>query len=143
VVLHGPGATPCAEVATSIQPALAAMAGNTTPDTADYAGALSALVGEGEPIAACGVVGVVIPNGSRYVGYRYEIFDGSSRGECVADRPCTLGQARWLGHPRIERGGGRTIIWGVFENGTADRHRRARLTVFFVPPPEWPAPTAG
>ena len=140
IVQPGPGAAACADVAAATQPALAAMAGAATPDTASFAGPLTALVGEGDPTAGCGVVAVALPNGARYVGYRYEVFDGTSRGQCAADRPCTLAQARWTGHPKVERGGARTLVWGVFENGTTDRDRRARLTVFFVPPEGWTAP---
>jgi hypothetical protein len=118
------------------------MAGTATADTADFAGPLTALVGEGDPTAGCGVVAVALPNGARYVGYRYEVFEGASHGQCAADRPCTLAQARWTGHPRVERGAGRTLVWGVFENGAADRERRARLIVFFVPPEGWEGPAA-
>jgi hypothetical protein len=143
VVLAAPGGPPdCSGTAAGAAGALAAFAGAPAVQDAAFAGPLTALVGEGEPTAACGAVAVVIPSGARYVGYRFEAIDGAGSGVCAADRPCSLPQARWQGHPKVERGGERTVIWGVFANGSAERDRRARLTVYFVPPADWQPPAA-
>jgi hypothetical protein len=140
VVLATTGPTDCAALGAASQPALASFVGAAPSEEAGFAGPLSALVGEGEPTPSCGVVGVVLPAGARYVGYRYAAVDSGGTGLCVADKPCSLPQARWVGHPKVELGAGRTVIWGVFANNATDRDRRARLTVYFVPAEGWEPP---
>ena len=94
------------------------------------------------PPSPCGIAAVVLPAGAKFIGYRYEAVDARGAGECVADQECSIGAARWQGHPRFERGAQRTVVWSVFENRSPERLRQARLTVYFVPPAGW-APPAG
>jgi hypothetical protein len=81
-----------------------------------------------------------LPRSARFVGYRYEVLDGWGGGDCVGDQECAVGQARWLGHPRVERAGAATTVGATFENRSADRERRARLTVYFRPTAGWKPP---
>jgi hypothetical protein len=84
-------------------------------------------------------VALVLPADARFVGYRYEALDGWGGGDCVADKVCAVGDGHWLGHPTIDTGA-RTVVWGVFANASAERTRRARLTVYFRPGQGFVAP---
>jgi hypothetical protein len=92
------------------------------------------------PAGATLPLSAVLPSGARFVGYRYEALDGWGGGDCVADQPCTVGRARWQGHPRVERGPAGTTVIGTFVNHAPDRERRARLTAYFRPASGWQPP---
>ena len=90
------------------------------------------------PASGCRLVAVVLPAGARFVRYRYEAQDdagGAGASECAADQDCPIGEARWLGHASVVRGPGGTMVYGVFENRSSARPRRARLTAYFTPAP--------
>ncbi len=122
-----------------MRPALQALA-RSAPSAAErgYAGPVAVPMPAGSP-RSCGVVAIVLPSDARFVGYRYEAIDGWGGGDCIAGQPCQIGGAQWEGHPLIERGE-RTVVWGVFANGSPDRARRGRLTAYFRPGPGWSAP---
>jgi hypothetical protein len=91
------------------------------------------------PSAPCQVLAVVLPKGARFRGYAYDVSDASAAGTCVGDQPCDVGQAHWGGHPAIEKCSEGTLVYAVFENASPSRERRARLTVYFLPPASgWP-----
>jgi hypothetical protein len=95
--------------------------------------------GWASPEAACRAVAVRLPPGARYVGYRYEAEDNRARGDCQGAEQCPVGQARFLDHPRLDRGATRdqvTWVTGTFEN-SANATRRIRLTAYFSPAPGW------
>ena len=92
------------------------------------------------PDHPCRGAALHLPVNARFVGYRYEAEDNRSRGDCLGSDPCPVGEARFLDHPKIERGATGTWVSAVFEN-QATAPRRIRLTAYFVPPPGWaPAP---
>jgi hypothetical protein len=127
----------CNTVASAVKPALAALAQTTPAAERGYAGPVEVpAVGAS---GSCAVVAIVLPGDAKFIGYRYEAADGWGSGDCLGDQPCKVGQGRWLGHPTIEKGE-RTIVWGVFVNGSPDRVRRARLTGYFRPGSRWVPP---
>ena len=87
--------------------------------------------------AGCRILAVALPAGARFSGFRFEAFDGTDGGDCVAGQPCAIGEADWLANPKIIRGAQRTIVWSVFRNGAVGRQRLARFTTYFVPPASW------
>ncbi len=92
------------------------------------------------PDHPCRGAALHLPTDARFVGYRYEAEDNRSRGDCLGSDPCPVGEARFLDHPKIERGAAGTWVSAVFEN-QATAPRRIRLTAYFVPPAGWaPAP---
>ena len=82
----------------------------------------------------CQVVSVILPTSVRFVGFRFEAFDTAGGGECAPDRGCTLPQAQWLANPVVQRGFNATVVWGIFENSSAQSPRTARLKVYFRAP---------
>jgi len=92
------------------------------------------------PAGASAAVVVALPPGARFTGYRYEAVDGWGGGDCVADQPCVIADARWQGHPSIDRASGTTTLTGTFTNASTSRERRARLTAFFHPAAGWKPP---
>ena len=88
----------------------------------------------GEDSNACRIVAAVIPKAGRFRGLRMEAADASGIGDCLADRPCPVGRAHWIGQPRVSREPSSNVIWGLFVNEASDRARRARLTVYFAAP---------
>ncbi len=85
----------------------------------------------------CRVLAVSIPRGAKFSGFRYEAADDRGQADCVGDQDCPVGESRFLGNPGIERGQEVTVVYSVFENRSADRQRRARLTAYFVPASGW------
>lgn len=96
--------------------------------SAALADALGRWVGTG---SACQVLAVVLPPGGRFVGYRYEAWDGNGGGDCLAGQDCPVGNARFADHATVEKAGGASVVWAVFENRASDRQRHARLTAYF------------
>lgn len=84
--------------------------------------------------SSCQVLLVVLGPSVKFTGYRYEARQGSRGGDCLAGQDCPIGGAVWPEHPRIERKGGSTIVWSVFEN-RAEAPRQAELTVYLDPDP--------
>ncbi len=132
------GGDACAAMAATVRPAFTALARSVPPAEVGYVGPVSVAPSAATP-GGCTVVALTLPADARFVGYRYEAADGWGSGDCVADQPCAVGDAHWLGHPTIERGA-RTVIWGVFVNGSAERVRRARISAYFQPAAGWHAP---
>jgi len=85
--------------------------------------------------ASCRLFAVRLPEGSRFLGYRFEAEDNRRAGDCVGDEPCPVGEARFLAHPTVRKKDG-FWVWAIFEN-RAGSPRLARLTAFFAAPPGW------
>ena len=90
--------------------------------------------------ASCLPIAVVIPKGSKYIGFRYQAGERRFMGECPPDQDCQVSQARWRGPPKIVETDSVTVVHGTFENLHPRREREARLTVYFVPPRGWLPP---
>jgi hypothetical protein len=101
---------------------------------------LGALV---SPASSCVALGIVLPAGSRYVGFRYEAGERGTTGDCPIGGACQIGEASWRGQPVITQEAGVTVVHAVFENRSARRERLPRLTVYFRPPAGWLPPTGG
>jgi hypothetical protein len=85
-------------------------------------------------VAACQLVGVVLPPGARYRGYRYGAQGGSGAGRCFPGDECPVAGAVWPDRPVIRPlDGGATMVYGVFRNASPDRARRAGISVYYVP----------
>jgi hypothetical protein len=82
----------------------------------------------------------VLPQGARFIGFRFEAEDGSGRGDCFGEDPCSIGQARWSNNPKIERTTTVTVIHSSFSNESTSVERRARMTLYFQPPRGWRPP---
>jgi hypothetical protein len=81
----------------------------------------------------CGLAAVALPARARFVGFRYEAFDGRESGDCLAGEECPVAGAFWPAVPGIVRGAGSTLIWAWFENHAEGRSREGRLTAYYVP----------
>ena len=93
-----------------------------------------------DPERSCQVVGILLPTGARFIGFQYEAADLGSRGGCLPEQPCDVGDARWQGNPTIHRHDHGTFVYGVFENLSPERKREANLKVYFRPPSGWLPP---
>jgi hypothetical protein len=91
---------------------------------------------------SCGVVAAVLPRAGRFVGFQYGAADDESGGFCEPEAECAIGQSRWLASPEIVRGPTATVVYGVFQNLSVGRERRAELAVFFRPPTAFWRPPA-
>lgn len=94
----------------------------------------------------CVLVGVVLPAGARYVGFRYQVGERSVMAECPDLQPdgaqeCQLQDARWLGPPRIVEQDGMRLVLAVFENRSRRSTRLSQLVVYFEPPHGWLPPS--
>lgn len=93
-----------------------------------------------DPERSCQVLGIFLPEGARFIGFQYEAADLQSRGSCLPEQPCEIGEAAWRGNPaihRLERG---TFVYGVFESLSQERRREANFKVYFRPPRGWLPP---
>jgi hypothetical protein len=100
--------------------------------------ALEPLAGAG---TSCPVVALVIPEGARYVGFRYAAGQQrSGMAECPPGQGCLIGQASWQGNPEIAPAGALKVVWARFENVNPQRVRVPRLTVYFEPARGWLPP---
>ena len=88
---------------------------------------------------SCRLIAVVLPRGARYSGFRFQAEDDSGGGDCIGDRECPVGEARWLWDTQTATGQGVTIVYSVFRNDSVTSGRTATLTAFFVPSPKWTA----
>ena len=82
----------------------------------------------------------VLPEGARFIGFRFEAQDDSGRSDCFGEDPCAIGQARWTNNPQVERSGSVTLVHASFANESAARARRGRLTLYFRPLRGWQPP---
>lgn len=98
-----------------------------------------------DPVAgeetSCPVVAVVLPENSRYVGFRYAAGQRSGMAECPPGQGCLIGEAAWRGNPEILGAGAVKLVWARFENASAQRQRMPRLTVYFAPARTWLPPS--
>lgn len=139
------------ETREAVASALARLAARPALELAGFAGGLAGAValldageaGEvqrafgGADAAGCRILGVVLPKGSRFVGFQYEVEDGSARRPCLPDAPCPGGAASFAGPPRIARGASSTVIHSLAHAGGGDAGGLAAntlMTVFFRGP---------
>ncbi|MGB5889464.1 MAG: carboxypeptidase regulatory-like domain-containing protein [Thermoanaerobaculia bacterium] len=92
--------------------------------------------------SSCGVVAAVLPRAGRFVGFQYGAADDQGGGRCLPEEECEIGQGRWFGSPEIVRGPNATVLYGIFQNLSVGRERRAELSVFFRPPTAFWRPPA-
>ncbi|MYB20640.1 MAG: carboxypeptidase regulatory-like domain-containing protein [Holophagales bacterium] len=93
-----------------------------------------------DPERSCQVMGIFLPADARFVGFQYEAADLQSRGSCLPDQPCEIGEAGWRGNPVIHRLEHGTFVYGVFENQSSQRRREGNFKVYFRPPRGWLPP---
>lgn len=93
-----------------------------------------------DPERSCQVLGIFLPADARFVGFQYEAADLQSRGSCLPEQPCEIGEAAWRGNPVIHRLEHGTFVYGVFENQSSERRREANFKVYFQPPRGWLPP---
>ena len=93
-----------------------------------------------DPERSCQVLGILLPAGARFIGFQYEAADLENRGSCLPDQPCGIGEASWRGNPTIHRLEHGVLVYGVFENLSAERRREANFKVYFQPPRGWLPP---
>jgi hypothetical protein len=86
---------------------------------------------------SCQDLAGVLPQGARFIGFRYEAEDAGGKGDCFGEEPCSIGQARWTTNPRIERTATVTVVHTSFLNESTSAERRARMTLYFQPPRGW------
>jgi hypothetical protein len=82
--------------------------------------------------AGCNVLRITLPAGTRYTAYRYEVQDGNDYLDCATGQGCPNNTGRWPIDPVLIRNPQGTIILAPFESGSAERERRAVLTVYFT-----------
>lgn len=126
-----PGGGPCGpEIGPAAVDAARRLAGRASgPQPLEGGGLGPSTGGEG-----CQVLGVVLPPGVTYRGYRYEVEGGAGAGRCYAGDECPVPGAAWPERPTIRPlDDGSTLVYGLFRNTAPDRARRARLTVYYRP----------
>ena len=82
--------------------------------------------------AGCHVLRLVLPAGTRYTGYRFEVQAGSDSLDCLAGQSCPQSTGRWPIDPVLIRRPEGTIVLAPFEAGPAERERRAVFTAYFT-----------
>jgi hypothetical protein len=126
-----PGGSACGpEIAPAALDAARRLAGRATGPQPLEGSALAAwTAGQG-----CQALGVLLPAGATYRGYRYEVEGGDAAGRCYAGDDCPVPGAVWPERPVIRRlDDGTTLVYGLFRNTSPDRARRARLSVYYRP----------
>lgn len=93
-----------------------------------------------DPERSCQVLGIFLPEGARFIGFQYEAADLESRGNCLPEQPCEIGEAGWRGNPVIHSRQHGTFVYGVFENLSPERRREANFKAYFRPPRGWLPP---
>ena len=114
--------------------------GNSLPSTLLSESGRTLVAELGEQKGACQDLIGVLPQGARFIGFRYEAEDEGGRGDCFGVEPCAIGEARWVSNPMIERTPTVTLIHASFHNQSSGRTRRARMTLYFRPPGNWTPP---
>ena len=99
--------------------------------TREVEGFLAPWSGQGH---SCQAMAVVLPRFGRFVGFQYDVADRMGSGACLPQQDCEVGEGRWQGSPQVVRGTSAQVVYGVFQNLSQDRDRRAQLTVYFRPP---------
>lgn len=92
------------------------------------------------PESSCSAIGVLLPAGSRYVGFRYQAGERATVADCLLDEDCQIGQARFVTEPEVLTRDGFVLVGATFENQSPERARVGRLTVYFAPPAGWLPP---
>jgi hypothetical protein len=77
--------------------------------------ALGATLGDG-----CRAIRVDLPEGARFTGFRYEASGGNVSADCLPERACPAGGARFPFPPVIRKEGGRTILLVGFESAAPE-----------------------
>jgi hypothetical protein len=106
-------------------------------DRAEVARRLDAL----QTADSCPVVGVVLPAGARYIGFRYQVSERNTTSECLMGQDCQVGEAAWRGEPVVLATDSVTVVIGTFENRSRRRERTALLTAYFQPQRSWLPPS--
>jgi hypothetical protein len=112
---------------------------------AGYAGPLPATSFDMPPdlqflsTGSCRLVALVLPRSARFTGFRFQASGEDGGDDCIADKECAIGSARWLFNPAILRNDEATIVFSVFQNSSSDQERSARLIAYFVPSGRWVA----
>jgi hypothetical protein len=86
---------------------------------------------------SCRLVAVVLPQGARFTGFRFQASDQRDGGDCLGDQECAVGSARWLFNPGIAKSSGATVVFSDFQNTGPTRERTATLIAYFIPPGSW------
>lgn len=86
---------------------------------------------------SCRLVAAVLPEESRFSGFRFEVIGPRGRGECRGAGACEIGEASWLFDAQVRSGAGATFVYSVFENLSPNERRKAVLTAYFLPPGDW------
>lgn len=133
-----------------LRPAAAELEGFAGPLLDSYGNGVSAYLGRSEDTEVfrsltaaegpCQDFIAILPSDARFVGFRFEAVDNGGGGDCFGVMPCSIGEARWMANPEIERLGSMTVIHASFLNESMSRARRGRLIVLFVPARGWQAP---
>ncbi len=89
-----------------------------------------------DPNANCRFVGVVLPAGARFSGFRSQASDTTGVSECLGTQDCAIGGARFVFSPGVVRGEGATLVFTLFEN-TGTARRNASLSAYFEPTGTW------
>lgn len=82
----------------------------------------------------CQIVGLVLPKAVRFSRVQLAAGDDQATGNCAPGQACSIGDAAWLGSVLAEKGSSATVIYGLFENRSTERGRRAILTAYYRPP---------
>jgi hypothetical protein len=82
--------------------------------------------------AGCHVLRIVLPAGTRYTGYRFEVQTGGDALDCLAGQNCPQSTGRWPIDPVLIRQAQGTVILAPFEAGPGGRERRAVFTAYFT-----------
>jgi hypothetical protein len=90
-----------------------------------------------DPASSCQLMAVSLPPETKYTGYRYAVRDSTNGGDCQAGEECTLGEARWSGHPGLIKTDHGTLVWGLFENSSRTQDRQALFIVYLQPERGW------
>ncbi|MEM1249769.1 MAG: carboxypeptidase-like regulatory domain-containing protein [Acidobacteriota bacterium] len=90
--------------------------------------------------SSCSAIAVLLPAGSRYVGFRYQAGERATVADCLLGEDCQIGQARFVAEPQVISRDGFILVGSAFENQSPERARVGRLTVYFAPPAGWLPP---
>lgn len=100
--------------------------GATSGCPADLAARLRSLdLGEAISVSAlgdgCRVIRVDLPAGARYTGFRYEARSAGVTADCLPNRECPAGNARFPFEPVVRKESQRTTLLVAFESTAPDR----------------------
>lgn len=105
------------------------VAGDPSSAAADYAD------------GGCQVLAVKLPHGAAFQGFQLEVEGNAGVLPCIPDQDCPGGAGRWATLPVVEDSPAGKVIGAAFRHAGTAAAARPRLTVYFLPPPDWrPAP---